>query len=72
MFSMLIESVVDKESDSESHGLGDEMCSVCEMAVVWMQNQLKRNQTQEMILDYINQVQSKFSLFWKCFSPFIF
>ncbi|XP_042011191.1 cyprosin-like [Salvia splendens] len=54
--SMLIESVVDKESDSESHGLGDEMCSVCEMAVVWMQNQLKRNQTQEMILDYINQL----------------
>ena len=69
---MLIESVVDKESDSESHGLGDEMCSVCEMAVVWMQNQLKRNQTQEMILDYINQVQSKFNLFRKCFSPFMF
>lgn len=51
MFSMIIESVVDKGS-----GVGDEMCSVCEMAVVWMQNQLKKNETQEKILDFINQV----------------
>lgn len=70
---MIIESVVDKESDS--HGLRDEMCTVCEMAVVWMQNQLRRNQTQEMILDYINQVkfiQSFLKKFFSSFSPFVF
>lgn len=53
---MLIESVVDKESNANSYGLRDEMCTVCEMAVVWMQTQLKRNQTQEKIIDYINEV----------------
>lgn len=51
MFSMIIESVVDKGSSAS-----DEMCSVCEMAIVWMQNQLRKNETQEKILDYINQV----------------
>lgn len=54
--SMIIESVVDKESNADSYGLRDEMCTVCEMAVVWMQNQLKRNQTQEKIIDYINEL----------------
>lgn len=34
----------------------DEMCTACEMAVVWMQNQLRRNQTEEKIMDYINEV----------------
>lgn len=33
----------------------DEMCTACEMAVVWMQNQLRRNQTEEKIMDYINE-----------------
>lgn len=54
---MIIQSVVDKESNADSYGLRDEMCTVCEMAVVWMQTQLKRNQTQEKILDYINEVE---------------
>lgn len=57
MFSMIIESVVDKDSNKNSHGLHDEMCTACQMAVVWMQNQLRRNQTEEKILDYINQVE---------------
>lgn len=34
----------------------DAMCSACEMAVVWMQNQLRQNQTKEHILNYINEV----------------
>lgn len=50
-----IESVVDDKAGKLS-GLGDGMCSACEMAVVWMQNQLRQNQTQERILDYANQV----------------
>ncbi|KAI5673021.1 hypothetical protein M9H77_13385 [Catharanthus roseus] len=50
-----IESVVDDKAGKLS-GLGDGMCSACEMAVVWMQNQLRQNQTQERILDYANQL----------------
>ncbi|XP_051125858.1 aspartic proteinase A1-like isoform X2 [Andrographis paniculata] len=50
-----IESVVD-EKQGKSSGLRDGKCSSCEMAVVWMQNQLKRNQTQERILDYANEL----------------
>nr|AFX73039.1 preprogaline B [Galium verum] len=53
---MIIESVVE-ETDSASDGLrNDEMCSACQMAVVWMQNQVRQNQTEEKILDYINQL----------------
>ncbi|KAL6573831.1 hypothetical protein OROHE_001373 [Orobanche hederae] len=50
-----IKSVVD-EKDGRSSGLGDAMCSACEMAVVWMQNQLRQNQTQDRILDYANEL----------------
>ncbi|KAL0363204.1 UNVERIFIED_CONTAM: Aspartic proteinase [Sesamum calycinum] len=50
-----IQSVVD-EKDGRSSGLGDGMCSACEMAVVWMQNQLRQNQTQERILNYVNEL----------------
>lgn len=55
---MGIKSVVDDENVGKaSSGFGDAMCSVCEMAVVWMQNQIKQNQTQEQILNYVNQVK---------------
>ncbi|KAL6562267.1 AP4A phosphorylase [Orobanche gracilis] len=50
-----IKSVVD-EKDGRSSGLGDATCSACEMAVVWMQNQLRQNQTQDHILDYANEL----------------
>ncbi|KAL3848987.1 hypothetical protein ACJIZ3_010869 [Penstemon smallii] len=55
--SMIIESVVDKENNK--HGLNDEMCTACQMAVVWMQNQVRKNQTEEKILDYINELCNK-------------
>ncbi|KAF0923154.1 hypothetical protein E2562_003368 [Oryza meyeriana var. granulata] len=46
-----IESVVQKEN------LGsDALCSVCEMAVVWIENQLRENKTKELILNYANQL----------------
>ncbi|KAK9089722.1 hypothetical protein Scep_028804 [Stephania cephalantha] len=52
-----IESVVDGvNGDKVSGGLGDAMCSACEMAVVWMQNQLRQNQTQDRILSYVNEL----------------
>jgi len=53
---MGIESVVDMNVGKSSGGLHDAMCAACEMAVVWMQNQLKRNQTEERILNYANEV----------------
>ncbi|GAB4830832.1 hypothetical protein Ancab_004860 [Ancistrocladus abbreviatus] len=55
--SMGIKSVVEKENDGKSSSaLHDGMCSACEMAVVWMQNQLLQNQTQEHILTYVNEL----------------
>lgn len=56
VISMGIESVVNENIQKASDGLHDAMCSSCEMAVVWMQNQLKQNQTKEHILNYINEV----------------
>ncbi|GFP79569.1 aspartic proteinase a1 [Phtheirospermum japonicum] len=53
--SMIIESVVDKD-ENRDFGPRDEMCTACQMAVVWMQNQLRQNKTEEKILDYINQL----------------
>jgi len=46
-----IESVVGKEN------LGsDVMCTACQMAVVWIENQLRENKTKEIILQYANQL----------------
>ncbi|CAL9071632.1 unnamed protein product [Musa acuminata var. zebrina] len=54
--SIGIESVIN-ENEGASAGLhSDGMCHACEMAVVWMQNQLRLNQTQESILNYINEL----------------
>nr|AAC34854.1 senescence-associated protein 4 [Hemerocallis hybrid cultivar] len=52
--SMGIESVVNGNVDKSV--ASDAMCSACEMAVVWMQNQIKHNKTQDLILNYINQL----------------
>ncbi|XP_057962427.1 aspartic proteinase-like [Malania oleifera] len=55
--SMGIESVVDeKNSGKSSPDLRDTMCSACEMTVAWMQSQLRQNQTQDRILQYINEL----------------
>jgi len=58
---MGIESVVDKENAKLSNGVGDAACSACEMAVVWIQSQLRQNMTQERILNYVNEVTNKLS-----------
>ena len=47
LFSMGIESVVDKENAKSSSGVGDAACSACEMAVVWIQSQLRQNMTHQ-------------------------
>ncbi|KAD6454262.1 hypothetical protein E3N88_08968 [Mikania micrantha] len=54
--SSMIESVVDKNEEKSSAGLSDEMCTFCKMAVVWMQNQIKRNQTESDIINYVNEL----------------
>ncbi|XP_043688588.1 aspartic proteinase isoform X6 [Telopea speciosissima] len=52
-----IESVVDEKNGGKSSGvLQDAMCTACEMAVVWIRNQLKRNETQDYILNYVNEL----------------
>ncbi|KAK8914000.1 hypothetical protein KSP39_PZI023589 [Platanthera zijinensis] len=51
-----IESVVKAIEDKSSHSSNDVMCSACKMAIVWMQNRLKKNQTQEKVLNQINQL----------------
>ncbi|KAL3614979.1 hypothetical protein CASFOL_040640 [Castilleja foliolosa] len=53
--SDVIKSVVD-ETAGRSSGLGDAMCPACEMAVVWMQNQLRQNKTQDRILKYVDDL----------------
>lgn len=46
--------VVDKES-TESVG-EDALCTVCEMAVVWMKSQLKNEGVKDKVFEYVNQV----------------
>ncbi|WOK97283.1 aspartic proteinase oryzasin-1 [Canna indica] len=50
--SLGIKSVVDDKVEKFNDG----MCSYCEMAVMWMQNQLKLNKTLEQMLDYMNEL----------------
>lgn len=57
MVSMGIESVVNEKNGKASNGLHDTMCSVCEMAVVWIQNKLGQNETLDFILKYVNEVK---------------
>ncbi|KAL4202967.1 hypothetical protein AMTRI_Chr02g266110 [Amborella trichopoda] len=51
-----IASVVDKEDGSKASVGDSAMCTACEMAVVWIQNQIKRNETKTQILEYANQL----------------
>lgn len=51
MSSMGIETVV-----GQNNLQNDAMCNVCEMSVVWMRSKLAQNQTQENILNYVNEV----------------
>ncbi|CAM8986929.1 unnamed protein product [Rhodiola kirilowii] len=52
----VIKSVVGEMNQKKFSSLRDATCSACEMTVVWMQNQLKQNQTQENIIEYVNQL----------------
>lgn len=52
-----IQSVLEKQKDKTSVNQ-DVLCTFCEMAVIWIENQLRQNQTKEHILAYANEVAS--------------
>ncbi|XP_010539213.1 PREDICTED: aspartic proteinase A3-like isoform X3 [Tarenaya hassleriana] len=54
-----IEMVVDKNEERVSGGENGLMCVACEMVVVWMRHELKRNQTEERILNYADRLCSQ-------------
>ena len=63
---MGIQSVVDKTIEKTSYSWNDAGCAACEMAVVWIKNPLRLNETEDQILDYANAVNhSSYSCFWK-------
>ncbi|KAK6139485.1 hypothetical protein DH2020_026770 [Rehmannia glutinosa] len=49
-----LEMVVDENTEGKSVG-DNPLCTACEMAVVWMKNQLN-NGVKERVLDYVNQL----------------
>ncbi|KAL0919054.1 hypothetical protein M5K25_011122 [Dendrobium thyrsiflorum] len=51
-----IKSVVDEQNIDSSSRNADLFCTACELAVVWIKNQLRQNQTEELILNYANEV----------------
>lgn len=53
---MGIEMVNEKLEKKHDGGLRDASCTACEMAVIWIQNQLKHNKTEDQILNYVNEV----------------
>ncbi|CAN1147116.1 Aspartic proteinase A1 [Linum perenne] len=54
--SMGIESVVTKSIEKAVGATSEATCAACEMAVVWMQNKLKQNETQQRVIDYANEL----------------
>ncbi|CAI9101352.1 OLC1v1038654C1 [Oldenlandia corymbosa var. corymbosa] len=51
-----IKSVVDREGKDGGSVGENPMCAACEMAVVWIQNQLKQRSTKEKVFEYVNQL----------------
>ncbi|KAG4972120.1 hypothetical protein JHK85_038541 [Glycine max] len=51
---LINESVVDKTIEKTSYSWNDAGCTACEMAVVWIKNPLRLNETEDQILDYAN------------------
>lgn len=56
---MAIKSVVDEREGKSTGDMDDDdaTCSICEKAVIWMQNQLRQNQTMDDILNNVNLVR---------------
>ena len=56
MCSDKIEMVVDEEFDVEAPAGFDVLCTACKMLVMWIQNQLRRQQTKDSVFNYVNEV----------------
>ncbi|KAL0542931.1 hypothetical protein IC582_018012 [Cucumis melo] len=54
--SLKIENVVSDKDGRSSGGFSEAMCSACEMAVSWIQDELRQNKTQEDIIDNVNEL----------------
>ncbi|KAJ7530373.1 hypothetical protein O6H91_14G001500 [Diphasiastrum complanatum] len=48
-----IASVLEREASS---AINPAVCSACQMAVIWVQNQLAQNRTKDEIINYLNQI----------------
>jgi phytepsin len=48
--------VVEKENRKVSSPGNDLSCAFCEMAVIWIQNQLREKGTKDQVLKYVNEV----------------
>lgn len=59
--------VVDKQTDKGTSVGENPLCTACQMAVVWMKNQLNNQEVKEKVLDYVNQVtlMMQYILPWK-------
>lgn len=53
-----IRSVVDRATT----GVTDAMCTYCELAVTWMENQISQNKSVEQIINYVDKVKFWFQL----------
>ncbi|KAM5560882.1 aspartic proteinase-like [Rosa sericea] len=51
-----IETVIEREDGKESSVGDSALCTACEMAVVWAQNQLRQKGTKERVLQYIDEL----------------
>ncbi|ONK63041.1 uncharacterized protein A4U43_C07F10780 [Asparagus officinalis] len=51
-----IETVVEKQNKKRTSLNDDLFCTACEMAVIWIENQLRANETREQILTYANEL----------------
>ena len=56
MCSDKIEMVVEQEFDVEAPAGFDVLCTDGKMLVMWIQNQLRRQQTKDSVFNYVNQV----------------
>ncbi|GMH13118.1 hypothetical protein Nepgr_014959 [Nepenthes gracilis] len=54
--SIGIKTVIERENRKNSSVADDFLCTACEMAVVWIQNQLRQEVTKEKVLNYINEL----------------
>lgn len=52
----VIETMVDRENRKSTSVGDDYLCTACEMAVAWIQNQLRQEETKEQVLNYVNKL----------------